>query len=240
MKNVVKASWESEYKRVVSLEKDFVPLSPACLNCTPDGFKPGPIMSFFPMTAANFDYWLADKMIFPFYNMGLNTPNKITLFNSFVRVYLTWNMYAVHNYPLVIALLIFAQVLDCADGQMARRYKMGSEFGAWFDHFSDELFGYYFATTLCYIFYQAHGLQVSTKISEAKRSELLNVRCRLVACCTKTRCFQRAARNTPRRPLSPLPLLACFPNPPLRPSLANSDARRSSPSRWLSLSCFCS
>jgi hypothetical protein len=33
---------------------------------------------------------------------------------------------------LVTLLLAFAQILDCADGQMARRYKMGSEFGAWY------------------------------------------------------------------------------------------------------------
>ena len=49
------------------------------------------------------------------------------------------------------------QVLDCADGQCARRYGLGSEFGAWLDHTTDEWFGYCFAVAVISLIAVEHG-----------------------------------------------------------------------------------
>ena len=61
------------------------------------------------------------------------------------------------NYLVVTILCILAQVLDCADGQMARRYSMGSPLGAWFDHSSDEMFGVGFTIVIGRLIYLHNG-----------------------------------------------------------------------------------
>ena len=112
-------TWEE--KNVMEYERAHTRTVPACLNCTPDGFSPGPFMSTFFLCSANVDYHLADSLVFPFWLLGFDTPNKITALNVAVRVLVLWVMHEWRNYFLTVALLVFSQVLDCADGQMARR-----------------------------------------------------------------------------------------------------------------------
>jgi phosphatidylglycerophosphate synthase len=68
---------------------------------------------------------------------------KIVKVNLLHRIIVCW---VLHHYPenlIVLCVLAFiAQVLDASDGMMARRYKMGSRFGAHFDLFTDYCFGF--------------------------------------------------------------------------------------------------
>ncbi|GMH56461.1 hypothetical protein TrLO_g5965 [Triparma laevis f. longispina] len=130
----------------------YKPKSPPILNCTPDGYTPTPLISNMILCPGNLDYFFADLIVPPMYAIGLNTPNKITIFNCVVRVYLVVGaLYTDRNYALATSLLFIQQILDCADGQCARRYGLGSEFGAWLDHITDEIFGYMYAGTFIYM-----------------------------------------------------------------------------------------
>ena len=122
---------------------------PACLNCTPAGFEPW--TANLVLIPANGDYVVADAMVVPLYRLGVNTPNKITGLNCVVRALLCVAFLAGHRYGLVTALLLVTQWLDCADGQCARRFRLGSEFGAWLDHTTDSIFGLCFALSALYL-----------------------------------------------------------------------------------------
>lgn len=48
--------------------------------------------------------------------------------------------------------MLLQQVLDAADGEMARTYNLRSEFGHWLDHTSDDFYGLGFVGSIMYLF----------------------------------------------------------------------------------------
>jgi phosphatidylglycerophosphate synthase len=106
------------------------------------------------------DYLLADMITPPLYAIGIDTPNKVTFLNCAVvramSVYLLL-FGGIPGYWAQIILLPIHQILDCADGQMARRYGLGSEFGAWLDHFTDNVYGLFFSLSMVYKISLVHG-----------------------------------------------------------------------------------
>ena len=131
-------------------------MSPPMLNMAPAGFKPGFITSSFYLCPGNVEYWLADELAPRCHSLGIG-PNAVTIINSlFVRlpsIYLLWHGWF---FPFIIALLT-NQVLDCLDGQIARRYKCGSEFGAWLDHTTDTVYGVSVALLTLYVVVAEQG-----------------------------------------------------------------------------------
>jgi phosphatidylglycerophosphate synthase len=64
------------------------------------------------------------------------TPNMITTIGLFVGILSGLCLYK-HYYFSAIVLLWFCYWLDCLDGHYARKYKMESTFGDYYDHFRD-------------------------------------------------------------------------------------------------------
>lgn len=129
--------------------KRFKVKTPACLNGCADGFEPNWITGNLILCPSNWEYALADVIVPHLYAIGIDTPNKVTLMNCLtMRLLALCCMYYGGSsgmgqwlYWCLCFLLPLQQMVDCADGQMARRYGLGSEFGAWFDHITDNLFG---------------------------------------------------------------------------------------------------
>lgn len=69
-----------------------------------------------------------------FYKLNF-TPNIITTLSLFTGLLSGYLLYK-NNY-LCIPLHIISYILDCSDGYFARKYKMTSQFGDYYDHFSD-------------------------------------------------------------------------------------------------------
>ena len=140
-------------------EKRRKPKNPPCLNCTADGYKPNFITSSFILNPGNVDYRLADIITPYMYKIGIDTPNKVTMLNCVavraLSVYLMMGG-SVFGYWAQLILLPMHQVLDCADGQMARRYGLGSEFGEWLDHTTDNVYGLFFMLSMGYRLYLAY------------------------------------------------------------------------------------
>lgn len=78
-----------------------------------------------------------------FYPLKFN-PNMITTLSLIIGLLSIIFLYK-NKYILSIILIIFAYILDCADGNFARKYNMVSKFGDWYDHISDivKLLGIY-------------------------------------------------------------------------------------------------
>ena len=133
-------------------EMRFRKTSPPCLNGSAPGFVPGFFSRNLLLCPANWEYGLADILVPFFYKIGIDTPNKVTLLNCVVvrLTCLYWLSYAGDEehggqgrwiYWLLCLFMPMQQMVDCADGQMARRYGLGSDFGAWLDHTTDYVFG---------------------------------------------------------------------------------------------------
>ena len=120
---------------------------PPVLSCTPIGYVPW-TNNFFLM-GSNLEYWLADLSL-PFFRQLKFGPNDITTVNGVFRILICY-VFVVHRWYVFTCVAVCAsQVLDCADGQMARRYHCGTEWGAWYDHVTDSLFGVCFM--VCYMY----------------------------------------------------------------------------------------
>ena len=52
------------------------------------------------------EYDFANRILPFFMSVGLNTPNKITIFNSFFRLFIIFVLYYWHKYLLVTILLV--------------------------------------------------------------------------------------------------------------------------------------
>ena len=78
--------------------------------------------------------------IAPFvHSLGI-TPNAVTIFNMFLRLFI---LYFYINKKLgwhIVILLIITQLLDCLDGTLARKYDQKSKLGDILDHGSDAIF----------------------------------------------------------------------------------------------------
>ena len=87
--------------------------------------------------SANF-YHISDKISPHLANNGI-TPNMITLFRALLGV---MTMALLNKNKLLAAVLIVIfYFLDCLDGHHARKNKMITKFGDYFDHIVDILFG---------------------------------------------------------------------------------------------------
>lgn len=110
------------------------------LNMAPEGFEPGPITRSFILCPGNLEYYFADLLAPIFYNLGLS-PNGVTLLNAFIiRVSALYILIYLRWYQVFMFIHIFSGIIDCTDGQMARRYLCGSEFGAKLDHATDNIY----------------------------------------------------------------------------------------------------
>jgi phosphatidylglycerophosphate synthase len=64
------------------------------------------------------------------------TPNMITTFGMIIGLLTIYALYK-KKYILAFFLFWFCYLLDCLDGYYARKYKMVTRFGDYFDHFRD-------------------------------------------------------------------------------------------------------
>lgn len=127
------------------------------LNMAPAGFKPGFICSSFYLCPGNTEYWLADTLAPHCRACGIS-PNAITICNClFVRIPSLYLLIHRHFILFIIALLL-NQVLDCLDGQIARRFNCGTAFGAWLDHMTDSV--YFVAICLLTLYISVQNLPV--------------------------------------------------------------------------------
>ena len=70
-----------------------------------------------------------------YYSAGL-TPNNITTISILFGILSAYCIYKKYNF-LAAGLLLISYYFDCVDGKLARKYKMVSKFGDYYDHFGD-------------------------------------------------------------------------------------------------------
>ncbi len=70
------------------------------------------------------------------YKLGFVTPNIITTFSLIIGIY-TLYLVATYQYFLGAFTFLLAYLLDCMDGNYARRFNMVTVFGDYYDHVSD-------------------------------------------------------------------------------------------------------
>lgn len=73
-----------------------------------------------------------------FWKLGI-TPNMITTLSLVFSLAGVWLFYKQKMLPLAAILFFIGYLFDCQDGYMARKYKMVSKFGDYYDHISDVL-----------------------------------------------------------------------------------------------------
>ena len=96
----------------------------------------------------NFLYIFVNKLTPIFHKLGL-TPNNIT-FLSFLCALISFYFFCKKEYRLAALFWGINYFFDHMDGYMARKYKMFSKYGDYYDHLSD-LFG---GIGLIYLFYR--------------------------------------------------------------------------------------
>jgi len=115
------------------------------LNMAPQGFEPGPITRSFMLCPGNWEYYFADLLAPILYDLGMS-PNGVTLLNCFIfRVTALYMLMYLKWFHVFIVVHIISGIIDCTDGQIARRYSCGSAFGAKLDHVTDNIY----ATCVC-------------------------------------------------------------------------------------------
>ena len=82
----------------------------------------------------NFVYDIVEILDPIFYRLNF-TPNIITTLSLLTGLLSGYYFYK-NNY-ICIPLWIISYILDCSDGYFARKYKMTSKFGDYYDHISD-------------------------------------------------------------------------------------------------------
>ena len=82
-----------------------------------------------------FLYKIVDTQLETYYKMHL-TPNSITTISLIFGILASYYFYK-NNYNFAAFLFIIAYYFDCADGKMARKYKMTSKYGDMYDQYSD-------------------------------------------------------------------------------------------------------
>jgi len=80
-------------------------------------------------------YKLCDKLS-PFFKKTGHTPNMITTYSLITGLLSCYAIYK-NNIALFIPLFIISYFFDCFDGFFARKYKMVSKFGDYYDHIKD-------------------------------------------------------------------------------------------------------
>ena len=84
----------------------------------------------------NFLYIIIKKITPMFYKFGI-TPNMITTLSLITSLLGIWLFYKQKLLLLAVFLLYIGYMFDCMDGYVARKYKMTSKFGDYYDHISD-------------------------------------------------------------------------------------------------------
>ena len=81
---------------------------------------------------------MIESLLDPMYKLGI-TANMLTLMGLLLRL---WSLSGLFSGDKIAFLIggILGYVFDCIDGHYARKYKMTSKFGDFFDHSSDILF----------------------------------------------------------------------------------------------------
>jgi len=98
---------------------------------------------------SNMEYRIANELVPIFFKFGF-TPNGIVALNCCIRVLLL-RLYYSYRYNMVMVLIAVCQVLDAADGQLARASGMTSAFGAALDHGTDNVFTVVFMLSALYL-----------------------------------------------------------------------------------------
>ena len=76
--------------------------------------------------------------LLPAFHATGHTPNVITTYSFAAGLVAVAALWYGHVGTFVVAYAV-SYTFDCMDGQMARRYRMTSEFGDWYDHVTDVL-----------------------------------------------------------------------------------------------------
>lgn len=69
----------------------------------------------------------------------LNIPNMLSIFRIFLLPFLVWQFCFEENYVVSVIILILSGISDVADGIIARKYNMVSDFGKIIDPIADKL-----------------------------------------------------------------------------------------------------
>jgi phosphatidylglycerophosphate synthase len=92
---------------------------------------------------------IADSTIPYFYNIGM-VPNTITTLSNITCILVIILLFNAKYYWAAFFLIV-SYFFDCADGHMARTYKLTSVFGDYYDHISDVTKITFVLITLYYI-----------------------------------------------------------------------------------------
>ena len=117
--------------------------------------KYGDDMKFESFADNNVFFKCADKLVDPLHNMKL-TPNMVTIISTTFTLLTIFFLY----YDLkgvAISSFIFGYILDCVDGKMARKYKMGSDLGMAMDSVSDVI------SNLCLFLFMFYKYDINLK-----------------------------------------------------------------------------
>ena len=79
--------------------------------------------------------WLVER-VEPFFKATGHTPNIITTYSLVLGLFAAYNLYRGNMLVFAVA-SVLSYFMDCADGYVARKYKMTSTFGDMYDHGSD-------------------------------------------------------------------------------------------------------
>jgi phosphatidylglycerophosphate synthase len=78
---------------------------------------------------------ISDLLVTPLRNLGM-TPNGVTVLSSLFQLY-TIILISVDKIEYACVVYFIGYLLDCVDGNMARKYNMGSKYGMTLDMVSD-------------------------------------------------------------------------------------------------------
>jgi hypothetical protein len=99
-------------------------------------------------TDVNIFFPISDILVTPFRKLGL-TPNGVTLLSAIIRLYSIF-LLSINQIEYACVFLIVGYLFDCVDGNMARKYNMGSKYGMTLDLVSDV---FVLSSILLYILY---------------------------------------------------------------------------------------
>ena len=97
----------------------------------------------------NLYFPLSDLLVTPLRTLGL-TPNNVTILSS---LFTLSTLYFIQNEQIEYACFVYfiGYLLDCVDGNMARKYNMGSKYGMALDLVSDQITNYILLGYVIYI-----------------------------------------------------------------------------------------
>ncbi len=90
------------------------------------------------------------EILAPFFKRTGHTPNMITTYSLITGLLACYAIYK-NNIALFIPLFLISYFFDCFDGFFARKYKMTSKFGDYYDHIKD---AFVYVILIIIIFYK--------------------------------------------------------------------------------------